>query len=342
MTRRGIPTGGLAVAVMGAETASTGTGMATLMVPVGTLMPSDSPRSRACDEQYVRELAALEGKFDPILVHRQTKRVIDGMHRLSATVLRGREEIAVQFFDGSEADAYVLSVKLNIRHGMPLTRAERRTAAVRVLRSHPHWSDRSIAECVGLTGKTVGLLRRCATEEIPQAHTRVGRDGTVRPVNSGEGRRLAAQLMAADPGASLRELARLSGVSPATVRDVRDRVRRGEEPVPGGRSGAAPGPAAVVARQPAGTSYAGEGPGERRADGAVRTLVKDPSLKGSESGRLLLRTLLATEITGAQWREITAALPDHCAPLVRVVAAQRAAEWAALANAASRTVPGAV
>ncbi|MFJ6750252.1 ParB/RepB/Spo0J family partition protein [Streptomyces sp. NPDC091266] len=308
-------------------------------VPLGALRPSDSPRSGPCDERHIGELAALETDFEPILVHRPTMRVIDGMHRLSAAARRGSREIPARFFDGSEADAYVLSVQLNVRHGLPLTRDERRTAALRILRSHAHWSDRAIAERVGLSGKTVGRLRRCATEEIPQSHTRVGRDGTVRPVSSAEGRRMAAHLMAADPGASLRELARLSGVSTATVRDVRDRVRRGEEPVPGGR---APAAAPVAARRavPARPQWSGE-PAPRPADTVVRKLVKDPALKGSEPGRLLLRTLLATELTAQQWQEITAALPDHCAPLVRVLAAQRAAEWTALAHAASRSVPGA-
>ncbi|MGV9519404.1 hypothetical protein ACWDRS_04315 [Streptomyces griseus] len=219
-------------------------------VPVDSLLPADSARG-ALDEKHVQVLAALEGDFEPVLVHRPTLRVIDGMHRLSAEVLRGRQDIAVRFFDGSEADAYVLSARANVRHGLPLTLDERRTAATRILRSHPHWSDRSVAECVGLSGKTVGRLRRCATEEIPQSPTRTGRDGT------------------------------------------------------------------------------------------VRRLVKDPSLKGSEPGRLLLRTLLATEISEQQWREIAAALPDHCAPLVRAAAARRAADWAALAGAVSRGASGA-
>ncbi|MEU6045532.1 hypothetical protein [Streptomyces griseus] len=308
-------------------------------VPVDSLLPADSARG-ALDEKHVQVLAALEGDFEPVLVHRPTLRVIDGMHRLSAEVLRGRQDIAVRFFDGSEADAYVLSARANVRHGLPLTLDERRTAATRILRSHPHWSDRSVAECVGLSGKTVGRLRRCATEEIPQSPTRTGRDGTVRPVNSEQGRLLAARLMTADPGASLRELARLAGVSTATVRDVRDRVLRGDDPVPAGRPAAGEEPApttpAAVPR-PAGAVYRCDA----TATDTVRRLVKDPSLKGSEPGRLLLRTLLATEISEQQWREIAAALPDHCAPLVRAAAARRAADWAALAGAVARGASGA-
>ncbi|MFE5729655.1 ParB/RepB/Spo0J family partition protein [Streptomyces sp. NPDC056528] len=310
---------------------------AAVNVPVEALRSSDSPRSRIHHEDHVRELARSTVPFEPLVVHRPTMRVIDGRHRLAAAVLRGLREIAVRFFDGDEADAYVLSVQLNVCHGLPLTREERRAAAVRILRSHPHWSDRAVAERVGMSGKTVGRLRRCATEEIPQSHVRIGRDGTARPVTSEQGRRLAARLMTADPGTSLRELARLSGVSTATVRDVRERLRRGEDPVPGGRTPAAPWLAAAP-QPPECRSPRGGPPVPDEADGAVRKLARDPSLKGTETGRLLLRTLLATEITEQQWERITAALPAHCVPLVRGLAARRAAEWAALAGALARPV----
>ncbi|MEV7021950.1 ParB N-terminal domain-containing protein [Kitasatospora sp. NPDC093558] len=294
-------------------------------VPLDRLHPSDSPRAERQDAEHVRKLVESDREFEPILVHRETMRVIDGMHRLTATALRGRREIAVRWFDGSEADAYVLSVELNVRHGLPLTRAERRTAAGRILRTHPHWSDRAIAERTGLSGKTVGKLRRCAVEEIPQLHARLGRDGSVRPLNSAEGRRIAAALLEADPSASLRELARESGVSVGTVRDVRDRLSCGLDPVPERRRRCVP----AVPREP------------RRAvaepvrdDGTqVRRLVRDPALKATDSGRLLLRMLLTTELPPGQWQCIVAALPAHAAPLVREVAARRSAEWSALADA---------
>ncbi|WP_199896660.1 ParB/RepB/Spo0J family partition protein [Streptomyces niger] len=311
-------------------------------VPIDRLEPSDSPRGGACDEGHVRALAGSGREFEAIVVHRPTMRVIDGMHRLHATRLRGHHTIAVRFFDGSEADAYVLSVQLNVRHGLPLSRAERRAAAERILRSHPHWSDRAIAERTGLSGKTVGKLRTSASAEIPQSHTRIGRDGTARPLSSVDGRLHAAGLIATDPTVSLRQLAHATGLSTATVRDVRDRLRRGEDPVPGGRhtatgaARAAVPPAGEPSRRPAappGREHPAEWPNPVAT--AVRKLAKDPSLKGSEPGRRLLRAMLVTELSPHEWRRITAALPGHCAPLVATVAAQRAAEWQALADAAS-------
>jgi ParB-like chromosome segregation protein Spo0J len=309
-------------------------------VPIAALKPSDSPRTQQQDDRRVRELADSTHDLGPIVVHWPTMRVIDGMHRLAAALLRGRQEIEVRYFDGSEADAYVLSVQLNVRHGLPLTRAERRLAAVRILASHPHWSDRAIADRTGLSDKTVGRLRRCASAEIPHVDRRVGRDGSVRPVSSMEGRRLAASLLAADPGVSLRELARKSGLSPGTVRDVRDRLSRGQDPVPP-RQREVVKPAGALARIPRRQPQPGRLPHDddpRRAPGdpALRRLARDPSLTAAEPGRLLLRALFTTEFTPAQWQRIVAALPEHRAPLVRALAARRAAEWNALADALAR------
>ncbi|MFF6786380.1 helix-turn-helix domain-containing protein [Streptomyces sp. NPDC012510] len=313
-------------------------------VPMAALKPSDSPRAQRQDESHVRKLAACEQDFEPILVHRPTMRVIDGMHRLAAARLRGHREIAVRFFDGGEADAYVLSVQLNLCHGLPLTRAERRLAAARILVSHPHWSDRAIAERTGLSDKTVGKLRRCASAEIPHSHTRVGRDGSVRPLNSAEGRRLVAALLAADPGASLRELARKSGLSTGTVRDVRDRLSRGQDPVPERQHEvvklAATLPRALRRQRPNGRRQHDD-PLCTPGGAALRKLANDPSLKATEPGRLLLRALFTTDFTPGQWEQIVAALPERWTPHIRVLAARRAEEWNALADALARSSRGA-
>jgi hypothetical protein len=92
-------------------------------------------------------------------------------------------------------------------------------------------SDRAIAEAVGLTAKVVAAIRR-STEAAAQSDVRVGRDGRTRPLNGAAGRLRVAALVAEHPEASLREVARLAGVSPGTVRDVRRRLERGESPVP--------------------------------------------------------------------------------------------------------------
>lgn len=156
--------------------------------------------------------------------------VIDGMHRLMAASLAGRETIDVIFFDGSQADMFLRAVRENVTHGLPLSQADRRAAAERIIASHPHLSDRGIGQIAGLAPKTVAAVRKRSTDGMPQSNARVGRDGKVRPLDSAEGRRRAAELLTERPGASLRDVARAAGISPATVLDVRKRLERGIRP----------------------------------------------------------------------------------------------------------------
>lgn len=149
-------------------------------LPIASLHVGDSLRQKGVDNHHACLLAESEGKLPPILVHRWTMRVIDGAHRLRAAELTGREVIAVEFFDGDEDEAFVRAVQANVRHGLPLTLADRTAAATRIVRTHPDWSDRRIAGLAGLSPKTVGAVRARSTEEIPQSAVRVGRDGKAR------------------------------------------------------------------------------------------------------------------------------------------------------------------
>lgn len=202
------------------------------LVPVALLNQGVSPRLNGIDIDHAKMLAQLETGLPPIIVHRPTMRVIDGMHRLRATVLRGGREIGVRYFDGDENAAFVLSVESNVAHGLPLTLADRSAAAERILQTFPRWSNGIIASMVGLSAATIGALRRRSTCHSAESNTRIGRDGRTRPVSAADGRRLASALIAERPQASLREIARESGISPATAKDVRERLSRGDDPVP--------------------------------------------------------------------------------------------------------------
>lgn len=72
-------------------------------------------------------------------------RVIDGMHRLCAAKLRGKETIDVRHFHGNDEEAFMFAVKVNVTHGFPLTSADRAAAVRRILMSYPSWSDRAFA-----------------------------------------------------------------------------------------------------------------------------------------------------------------------------------------------------
>jgi hypothetical protein len=296
-------------------------------IPILALRPGDSPRLAGEDKAHIAWLAETQAALPPILVDRQSMRVIDGMHRLLAASLRGRETIDVEFFDGSDADAFLRAVEANVTHGLPLSQPDRRAAAARIIVSHPYMSDRAIGESAGLSARTVASIRRSSTGLAPQLDVRVGRDGRVRPLNGVAGRRRAAELIAEKPLASLREVARAAGVSPATVADVRKRLARGEEPVPtrrdagaevAGSTGAAgPQASAVVRLAPALT---------------LAKLLRDPSLRHNEQGRLLLRLLQHNTVGDGQWSGMAAAVPPHCVALVVQLARQYAHMWLGFAQ----------
>ncbi|CAM4405052.1 ParB-like nuclease domain-containing protein [Nocardia ninae] len=245
-------------------------------------------------------------------------RLIDGRHRLRAAQLRGDTHITAVFFDGSEADAFVLAVKANTTHGLPLTLGERTAAAHRILLTHPQWSDSAVASCTGLAAKTVSGIRR-SSKEIPKLNSRVGRDGRVRPVDASAGRERAAQLIIEQPGASLREVARKAGVSPATVQDVRDRLQRGESAL-SSRKKRRSQPARVVDREP-----------ETLAE-LIQGLQRDPSIRFSDSGRKLLRLLSSQPLQLEHWETVIADVPTHRNDAVTRIAMQHAANWERFAN----------
>jgi ParB-like chromosome segregation protein Spo0J len=192
-------------------------------VPVSSVRPADSPRLAGEDDAHTRALAETDARLPPILVHRKTMCVVDGMHRLRATLLRGQQEIEVQFIECDAEDIFVLAVETNTYHGLPLSLKDREAAADRILRTKAHWSDRVIAQITGLAARTVASIRSRATADLPRLDARIGRDGKVRPVSSEVGRLVASEIIASRPEASLREIARLSGISVGTVRDVRER-----------------------------------------------------------------------------------------------------------------------
>jgi hypothetical protein len=303
-------------------------------VPVLSLRPADSPRLNGEDKGHILRLAEMDTPLPPILVDKRTMRVIDGMHRLMAASLRGRDTIEVIFFGGSEADMFLRAVQENVTHGLPLSQADRRAAAERIIASHPNMSDRAIGQVAGLAAKTVATIRKRSTDSVPQSNGRVGMDGKVRPLNWVEGRRRAAELLAQQPDASLRDIARGAGISPATVLDVRKRLERGEvavldkpEPpvsvVDFGEAAKDTIPVLRSAPQPALRSL----PTPQMPTATVARLLRDPSLRNNEQGKGMLR-LLHVNATGAeQLPDVAAVLPPHCVTVVLQLARQYAKMW---------------
>jgi ParB/Sulfiredoxin domain len=302
-------------------------------VPIRSLSVAGSPRGSGENLDHVQALAAAQGELPPIIVHRGTLRVIDGVHRLHAAKLRREEWIAARFFDGSEADAFVLAVRANITHGLPLSLADRKAAAARIMDAHPQWSDRMIASVAGLAPRTVAEIRGCPGSPPAGQQRRIGRDGRVRPVDGSVGRRLAFKIMSDNPSLSLRQVAQAAGISPETVRDVRNRLHRGDDPVPRRRRRERAGHNGAHASRPVARGSAGkpDGTGAGQAQ-AVERLRADPALRLTETGRTLLRLLQIHEVKAEEWQKISENVPGHCSQIIASLARECSYRWKDLAE----------
>ncbi|MFF3987744.1 ParB N-terminal domain-containing protein [Streptomyces sp. NPDC001797] len=289
-------------------------------VPLTALNTSVKVRLDGPDERHTRALAE-SGEFPPILVHRATMAILDGVHRFHAARLRGETDIAVRFCDEPLETAFVRSVRENVRHGLPLSRSDRTAAAGRILAAHPHWSDRSVARAAGLSPRTVADLRKDARSGTDPTH-RLGRDGRLRPTDADERRRRAAEILRSQPDSSLRRVGRLAGISATTVRDVKRRIDSGQDPVPGSRP---EHPEVPPPRNGPPTIDPADFPA------LVKRLCNEPSLRHSADGRLLLRLLdlhLAAQRSSAR---IASVVPAHQIATVAVVAARCRQIWQEMA-----------
>jgi ParB-like chromosome segregation protein Spo0J len=271
-------------------------------------------RVAGIDEAHVTVLAGLDGDLPPIVVHRPSLRVIDGVHRLAAVRARGAGAIPAVLVDGDDVDALVLAVRLNAKQGMPLTRRDRNCAIHRLLDARPEWSDRRIARIAGVSHRTVGAARRRASGESARSHS-VGSDGRRRPLNIAERRRQAAALIVEQPDASAREIARTVGLSPGTVLDVRRRGAERGQPVP-----PRPAPAARAAE-----------PDSHAPARDIEVLSADPTLRYSLAGCFLLRLLHGT-LSLRQSADLVSAIPAHARPSFARLARASARRWWRIAD----------
>ena len=293
-------------------------GLPVVSIPVQRLSLGFSPRTAGHDERHVRTLAELDRPWPPLLVHRQTYRVIDGMHRLLAARLRGDLVIEARLHDCAESDAFVLAVLANLTHGLPLSLSDRKAAARRIVDSQPTWSDRRIAVTTGLSDKTVAALRR--TAQAPEGDVevwRVGADGRSRPLDAASHRTMVTRLLRESPNSSLRQIASRAGVSPETVRSIRHKMEDG------GASVASRGQHAAERLQ-----------AELDPRRYLEILAGDPALRSTDVGRALLRVLSTLALIYRDRLGIVEAIPAHDLPAFQKLAAANAEAWNSLAQLA--------
>ncbi|MEU0545070.1 ParB N-terminal domain-containing protein [Nocardia sp. NPDC005978] len=265
-------------------------------LPIGRIAASGSIRASGLDHGHLRLLCELHEPHPPIVVHRVTMRIIDGFHRLEAARLRGATTVQARFFDGTDQEAYVLAVKANAVHGLPLSLSDRKRAATQILQLFPDWSDRRVAGITGVAHKTVGAIRRRAGGEIPHLERRVGRDGRLqrsdRRGTSSDGQARVRAPIAENQSTPIRPAAR-----------------------PSGRASSSP---------------------QADLTPAIRSLRADPSLRFSDAGRALLRWLDAGPRTLEESVALADQIPGHCSAAIVAVARRNAEHWQSMADELDR------
>jgi ParB-like chromosome segregation protein Spo0J len=301
-------------------------------LPIGRLDLSGSPRLGGIEERHVSALAQLApSALPPVLVHRPSLRVIDGVHRVHAAILRGEATITAELVECDEGEVFVLAVQANSRHGLPLSLEDRRAAGRSILERHPHWSDRMIAKIVGLSPNTVGAIRRRQGDTANAADAgghRLGLDGRVHRLGPADTRRAVREALAGNPAVSVRELARAVGISVGWAHALRRELLDGTFPEAAPAEGTPPVETHADADSPVGS---------RPVPGSlVRMLAADPSLRLNEQGRGLLRLLVVQAIDPAQWSNLVDVVPAHRADAVIELAEGFAKTWSRFADELKR------
>ncbi|WAX76369.1 ParB/RepB/Spo0J family partition protein [Streptomyces sp. KMM 9044] len=320
-------------------------------LPVHALSPGLHLRQGGINAVHVQMLIDASGhsELPPILVRKDGWRVIDGLHRLEAAKLRGDHSIKARFVDCTDAEALVLAMKANSSHGLPLSKTDRVSGAERVLSAHPEWSDRALASVTGLSAKTIASLRDRSAGGTPSGGKRLGRDGKLRSVTAGEGRRRAAEYINAHPNATLREVARETGVSLGTVHDVSARLRRGISPErnglrgPGARLAVHPADRVADAAPVAGRVDAPDTDGTPLRCGnptgvpsawevVAAKVANDPCIRYTEGGKEFLQWMALHATDPGGWQELVNAIPTHWLSVIAPIAESVSKEWSLFAE----------
>ena len=151
-------------------------------VPLDDLVldPNLNLRDRL-DDFTVERYADSWERLPPITVYEVEDRLLiaDGFHRHAAAVMLGKRTMPAEIRVGTFTEALDFVASVNLFHGLPLTRAERRRAVEVKLKLHHDWSDRRMAEELAVSRELVAKIRRQLIEsrQIPNLPGRVGSDG---------------------------------------------------------------------------------------------------------------------------------------------------------------------
>lgn len=102
--------------------------------------------------------------FPPVTVYfdGSSNWLADGFHRFEAAQVAGLRTIAADVIEGTRKDAVIYGAGANTAHGQPLSARDRARVVMRLLQDDDvkHWSDRKIAQHVGVSNATVAKYRQ--------------------------------------------------------------------------------------------------------------------------------------------------------------------------------------
>lgn len=157
-------------------------------IPLADLQIDDNLNVREeLDDETVKQYMECFDQLPPVVVFKSDDiwgyLLADGFHRFESAKRLGKEKIEAEIRQGGYKDAEEYAALANLRHGKPLTRAERRKAVERMLTLHPERADSWIAEDTGVTHKTIRVYRVELENNlgIPKLDKFIGKDGKERP-----------------------------------------------------------------------------------------------------------------------------------------------------------------
>ncbi|WP_232375338.1 hypothetical protein [Mycolicibacterium baixiangningiae] len=149
---------------------------------------------------------------------------------------------------------------------------------------------------------------------------------------------IAADLIRSGAKMSQREIARQSGISTATVRDVRCRLDRGDDPVPEAQKAhrtphsLPPSPESRENPHAPSQLIQKRDYDARVSPNTLQRLRNDPALRLNDRGRTLIRGIVMSVSAVEQIDHMAAELPHHCRITVAELATDIGRAWANLAD----------
>jgi ParB-like chromosome segregation protein Spo0J len=129
-----------------------------------------NPRLHGVDQEVVEFYAGIfnEVVWPPIVVDRATNKLLDGWHRVEAAKRVGVYSLPVLWVDAKDDELFAHAVKLNLGHGVRLSREERLKAVAKLAREG--WPPERIIEFLGCTPI---LVKQAEQAEDLRVHFRV-------------------------------------------------------------------------------------------------------------------------------------------------------------------------